>query len=144
MSVLALSPEEESLSEKTSELAALLESVVRSEITLTIPEGESVELPPPILELLRNVVAELNRGNGVVIVPVNKLLTTNQAAEVLNVSRPYLVGLLNEKKIPFEYVGAHRRIRLQDVLAYQETRDKERELALADMVRRSEEAKLPY
>lgn len=144
MSVLALNPEENALAQQAADLSDLLERAEESHATMTGQAGDSIEIPLPIFELIKNVVGELRRGNGVVIMPVNKLLTTNQAAEVLNVSRPYLVRLLNEKKILFEYVGAHRRIRLKDLLAYQEKRDLVREQALADMVRRGEEADLPY
>lgn len=109
-----------------------------------IAGGEPIELPLPIYFVLRDVVAELNRGNGVVIMPVNKVLTSNQAGDILNVCRPFLVRLLNEKRIPFEYVGSHRRIRLSYLLQYRYQREREREDALSAMVRRSEEAGLPY
>lgn len=144
MGVLALNPDEEQLADQTAELAEALEDADYAEVKLIAPDGEAIAMPLPIYQMLRNVVGELRRGNGVVIMPVNKLLTSNQAAEILNVSRPFLVKLLKEKGIPFEYVGSHRRIRLADLLAYREERELEREEALTRMVRRSEEAKLPY
>lgn len=144
MGVLALNPDEDQLADQTAELAAALEDADYAEVKLVTPDGEPIVIPLPIYELLRNVVGELRRGNGVVIVPVNKLLTSNQAAEILNVSRPFLVKLLIEKGIPFEYVGSHRRIRLADLLAYRQERELKREEALTNMVRKNEEAQLPY
>lgn len=144
MTVLALDPEQDKLSARAAELAEVLESGDEASVRLIGSDGESVPIPMPIFRLLRNVVADLKRGNGVLIMPLNKLLTTNQAADILNVSRPYLVKLLKEKRIPFEYVGSHRRIRLADLLEYRHERDQEREEALTSMVRRSEEAELPY
>lgn len=143
MSVLALNPEEDKLVDQVAELSDILEGDV-DEARLVGASGVEIILPPPIYELLRYVADALTGGNGVMIMPVNKLMTTNQAAELLNVSRPYLVKLLKEKLIPFEYVGSHRRIRLADLLTYREDRDRDREEALTEMVRRSEEAELPY
>lgn len=143
MSVLALNPEEDKLADQVAGLSEILERAAE-DARLVGPKGAEVILPPPIFELLRYVADELTDGNGVMVMPINKRLTTNQAAELLNVSRPYLVKLLEEKVIPFEYVGSHRRIRLTDLLAYREQREIEREEALASMVRKSEEADLPY
>lgn len=143
MTVLALNPEENKLALQVAELSEALERA-EDDARLVGVGGAEITLPAPVYELLHYVAEELSRGNGVMVVPINKQLTTNQAAELLNVSRPYLVKLLEEKLIPFEYVGSHRRIRLSDLLAYREQRAKEREETLTDMVRKSEEAGLPY
>ncbi len=71
--------------------------------------------------------------------PYSKLLTTNQGAELLNVSRPYLIRLLEAGKIPYQKVGSHRRIRFDDLMAYRATRDAERRRALAKLTRLSGE-----
>ena len=71
-------------------------------------------------------------------------LTPNQAAEYLNVSRPYLLGLLRAGDIPFHYVGSHRRIHLRDLMAYREKIDEESEKALAELVSQAQELDMGY
>lgn len=87
----------------------------------TTPD-DRVELPVELYRVLRQVAEALQAGLAVSIVPVTKTLTTQQAAELLGVSRPTVIRLLDEKKIPFEKIGSHRRILLGDLLAYREMR----------------------
>lgn len=84
--------------------------------------GDRVELPEPVYGVLRQVVEALQQGMAVSVVPRSMRLTTQQAADLLNVSRPTVVKLLDEGKIPFDRVGTHRRMLLADVLAYQHRR----------------------
>ena len=98
-----------------------------------IPErGRQVEivLTPALTQVLMQMLRPLGRGDAVVLVPLDQMLTTQQAADILNVSRPYLIGLLERGAICFEMVGRHRRIRAADVLAYKEARDERRAAAL--------------
>ncbi|NEW59593.1 helix-turn-helix domain-containing protein, partial [Nocardia cyriacigeorgica] len=76
-------------------------------------------VPRAAVDLLAFVLAEAPNGRGVTIVPSDAELTTQQAADMLNVSRPYLVGLLEAGDIPFRLVGTHRRIRFDDLRDYQ-------------------------
>ncbi len=94
------------------------------------PNGERLPLPRSVFALLTEVVRVLAAGDAVTIVPVGRELTTQRAADLLNVSRQYLVRLLEEGKIPFTRTGSHRRLKIEDVLAFKEQRDRAREQQL--------------
>jgi excisionase family DNA binding protein len=140
---LTLDPDKDSLQKEAKPLAELLRAPERS-ATLIGPRGEKIELPAPIFDALALIAEALLRGNGVSVIPLHHLLTTNEAAELVNVSRPYLVRLLKEKKIPYEMVGTHRRVRLGDVLTFRQQREEQRHDALQNLVRQSEKLGLPY
>jgi excisionase family DNA binding protein len=84
--------------------------------------GDRVELPEEVYRVLRQVVEALQHDLAVTVAPTTKTLTTQQAAELLGVSRPTVIKLLDEQKIPFERVGTHRRILLRDLLEYRKRR----------------------
>ena len=107
-------------------------------------EEEPVELPAGAVALLMEILGAMAAGRGVTIIPENAELTTVEAADVLNVSRPFLIRLLEEGAIPFRKVGKHRRIRMDDVMAYKEAIDKKREEALDEMVRLAQEHNMGY
>jgi excisionase family DNA binding protein len=94
------------------------------------PAGERLELPEPLYHLLARITEVLARGDAVTIVPVGRELTTQQAADLLNVSRQYLVRLLDEGRIPHRKTGKHRRVQIEDVLAFKTDRDRRREKQL--------------
>ena len=96
-------------------------------------------LPPEVFEVLRSVVDAMAQGQAV-IAPVHQRLTTQEAAELLGVSRPTVVKLLESGEIPFELPGRYRRVRLADVLAYRERASAERRGALDRMVEIADEA----
>jgi excisionase family DNA binding protein len=103
------------------------------------PDGDAIELPEGIHELLVSIVENLKAGNGVTVIPMHAELTTVEAAELLNVSRPYLIKQLQAGELPYHMVGTHRRLRLADVLAYRDRMDQEAESALAAMTAEAEE-----
>jgi excisionase family DNA binding protein len=103
------------------------------------PDGERIVLPDSALEALRVIVDTMAQGRSITLVPHDKELTSQEAADVLHVSRPHLIKLLDRGELPFHRVGTHRRIRIEDVLAYRDRRDAEREAALGDLARLSEE-----
>ncbi|MGB3409913.1 MAG: helix-turn-helix domain-containing protein [Microthrixaceae bacterium] len=129
--------------ESLTGLAALLDSLgVEPTTTLLGPNGEQLVLPPEVFEVLRDVVEAMAQGQAVTIAPVHQRLTTQEAADLLGVSRPTVVKLVESGEIPFEQPGRHRRIRLADVLAYRERASVERREALDRMVEIADEADL--
>ena len=127
----------------TAEGSASLEAK-GGQIRLLGPLGEHVEIPPSVFQLLEFVTTDFEHGQAVAILPIDELLTTTEAAEILNVSRPYLKRLLDQHVLPFEMVGSHHRVRLVDVLDYLGKKDATRRTGLEAMVREGEELDLPY
>lgn len=91
---------------------------------------DQVELDPEIHQVLLRVVDALRQGKAVTVTPRAMTLTTQQAAELLGVSRPTVVKLMDDGRIPFERPGTHRRVRLEDVLDYRESRRRHQHAAL--------------
>ena len=121
-------------------LCALLKDTSSESVTLLSPDGERILLPREILDVLSNVVKAMAEGQAVVIAPVHQRLTTQEAADLLGISRPTFVKLLEEGKIPYERPGRHRRVRLVDVLDYRNHRSTERRAALDRMVEIAEQS----
>ncbi|NBB81195.1 MAG: excisionase family DNA-binding protein [Verrucomicrobia bacterium] len=107
-------------------------------------QAEPIELPPGAVSLLMDILEAMAAGRGVTLIPENAELTTVQAAEVLNVSRPFLIRLLEDKRIPFRKVGKHRRIRMEDVMAYKAAIDQERQAVLDQLAAEAQQQDMGY
>lgn len=99
-----------------------------------------VTLTPALSDLLVKMLRHIGSGDAVTLVPVSQMLTTQQAADILNVSRPFLIGLLERREIEHTMVGRHRRIRAEDLFAYRERRAVARDKALSDLAALDAEA----
>ena len=102
-------------------------------------DGEAVRLAPAIADLVIDLLGGVASGQTVTLVPAGAMLTTQQAADILGVSRPHLSKLLKSGTIPFVSVGAHRRVRHADLMAYMDHRDAARHAALDDIARLGQE-----
>lgn len=125
---IAAPEDDDALSEVEAQLA-------QGTVQLIDARGEAVNLPDELRDLLLRGVHELRRGNRVTLLSFGRLLTTQQAAELLGMSRPYLVRLLGRDELPYEMVGTHRRLRLDDVLAYRRARSEHRREILRELSR---------
>jgi excisionase family DNA binding protein len=103
-----------------------------------------LRLPPKVLRLFAEVLGSLAQGKVVAIMPKELDVTTQEAAMFLNVSRPYLVRLLEEGKIAYHKVGTHRRIRFEDVVRYKEDRQKVSQDALQKLADQAQELNMGY
>ncbi|HUZ24079.1 MAG TPA: helix-turn-helix domain-containing protein [Streptosporangiaceae bacterium] len=106
------------------------------------PDGTRLEVPHRIFEALVQVATAMAHGQGVTVIPQNALLTTQEAADLLGISRPTLVRLLAGGEMPYEQRGRHRRIMLSDLLAYQRKMRQDRRDSLDRMAREGQEAGL--
>jgi excisionase family DNA binding protein len=94
-----------------------------------------ITLSPALSNLLMELLRHIGSGDAVTLVPVSKMLTTQQAADILNVSRPFLISLLERDEIPHDLVGRHRRIKADDLFAYKRIRDEKRSRALSELAK---------
>ena len=127
----------------------LLSRYARQKRTLTLrvtdaDQDKPIELPAGAVALLMDILEAMAAGRGVTLMPENAELTTVQAAEVLNVSRPFLIRLLDDGAIPHRKVGKHRRIRMEDVMAYKAAIDRDREAVLDQLVAEAQEQDIGY
>ncbi len=128
-------------------LSSLLKSRAKAQqIDLRDSKGavRTLSVPAAAMRLLLNALTEIGQGNAVSITPIHAELTTQEAADVLNVSRPYLVQLLEKGEIPFHKIGTHRRVRHQDVIDYKNRIDAERRKALSELAAQAQALGMGY
>lgn len=139
--------EREAIIARTSK--QLLARYAREDQPLTVQvmdadHDEPIELPAGAVTLLLDILGAMASGQGVTLIPEDAELTTVQAADILHVSRPFLIKLLEEGQIPYHRVGKHRRIRMEDVMNYKRTIDQQREAVLDQLVAEAQEQDMGY
>ena len=106
---------------------------------LISPDGERIELPPSLHDVLMRVVEKLQEGQAVAVMPLMEELSTQAAADLLGVSRQFFVRECEAHKLPFHHTGTHRRVLLKDLLEYKKAREQARRQSVVRMARKSEE-----
>ena len=107
-------------------------------------DGDNLILPGFALQMLLDILTEMAKGNAITLMPVHAELTTQEAANLLNVSRPFIVELLEKKEIPFRKVGAHRRVLARDVLDYKQKIDAARQQTLDALAAQAQQLNMGY
>ncbi len=133
--------------ESYRELAAYLATHPDSQRIQILDEKDHahvVAVPTSALKLLVDALGELASGNAVKVMPVHAELTTQAAADLLNVSRPYLVKLLEEGAIPFHRTGSHRKVKFGDLMRFKDAREQASEKAMAELARLSQDLGMGY
>jgi excisionase family DNA binding protein len=143
----AITTEETAIALRSSQiLASYLQKNVSHTTFKLISENteEVVTIPATALNLLVEILTQMAAGNSVNIVPIKQELTTQEAADILQVSRPYLVDLLESGKIPYRKVGIRRRVLLQDIIDYKNQIDAARMQTLAELSAQAQELNMGY
>lgn len=140
---ISLSPNLQEIAQQSSELLASI-SADDSTCELKINGEQTIIIPSNILPQLTEILHHIAQGNQVKVVPIKQELTTTEAASILNVSRPYLVELLESGQIPFRKVGVRRRILYQDIMTYKESIDAQRRGTLAELAAQAQKLNMGY
>jgi len=135
--------------DQIAEVVDFVAELARRGVAVPVPEpalvgadGSRLEVPAPVFNALVQVATAMARGQGVTVMPLSALLTTQEAADLLGISRPTLVRLLTDGEIAYEQRGRHRRVLLSDLLAYQDRMRRERRQSLESMAREGQAAGL--
>jgi len=128
--------------DKEVETIKHLDSILSSDIfpaKLVGTDGKEISLPDAVYSIMRQAVHLMASGQAVSLVPLERELTSQQAADILNVSRPFLIKLLDQGEIPYIKVGSHRRIQFQDLMAYKQQRGLKRRQSLQELTQFSQD-----
>lgn len=153
MAIAELSVPDPNVAKQAAQAVAVLSDVLQSSppsstrlrVSVDGPSGETqITVPVQAFMIFVEVLQELAKGNAVTVAPVHAELTTQQAADLLNVSRPYLIKLLGEGKIPHRRVGNRRKVRLVDLLDYKRRDEARGQKLLSELTAEAQEMGLDY
>jgi excisionase family DNA binding protein len=143
----AVSPSEQDTKIAQESSRRLSRFAKRDRLTLQIAQGhgtETIELPRAVVGLLMRILTEMAEGNAITVMPIHAELTTQQAASMLGVSRPFLIKQMTESKIPYRQIGTHRRVRLHDLMEYKKRIDVNRAKVLQELAAQAQELNMGY
>lgn len=134
-----------SLAKQSSRKLAAILPKKEKDLSIKVEGSESsITLPFSVVKLLVAILSEMAEGNAVTLIPIHAELTTQEAANLLNVSRPYLIKLLENGEIPFHRVGTHRRVLFADLKEFKEKSDKISQQALEELANQAQELDMGY
>ena len=140
--------EQEIASKSVSSLVHTAAAISRQKldsVKIKIQEtGEFITIPKKAVDLLFNIINSMAEGKSISIVPSDSEITTQQAADILNMSRPHIVKLLEDGVIPFKKVGSHRRILLEDLIEYDRKLKEQRNASLKNLAEQAQDLGLGY
>lgn len=131
----------------SKQLASLLPKSGVADVQFILKRGKQefvLAIPAGAVRLLLSILTQMSEGNAVTLIPINAELTTQEAADLLHVSRPFLVRLLEQGDIPYHKVGTHRRIKLTELLAYKKKMEAESRKAREELTREAQELDMGY
>ena len=141
-------PDEREVEQAKESSRTLAKYVNADRVQLSIKGSNSVSdefvLPGIVMQMLLDILSETSKGNAISVIPYHAELSTQEAANILNVSRPHLVKLLEEKKINHHRVGSHRRVYAQDIIKYKQDVDAARKQSLDELTELSQELGMGY
>ncbi|MDB5339113.1 MAG: Helix-turn-helix domain protein [Planctomycetaceae bacterium] len=135
---------QESSRKFTRFLAAKRKRPLKVRIQLEEASAETISIPESAFRMLNDILTEMSKGNAVSLIPVHAEMTTQQAADFLNVSRPFLVEQLDKGQIPYRKVGTHRRVLFKDLLRYKQAMNKNRLQAIDELAAQAQELGMGY
>ena len=141
-----ISPSQEDI-ELAETSSRILSSYIEDQETQNIriiEDDETITIPAVAFRLLVQILSQMAKGNAIIIIPIHAELTTQEAADFLNVSRPFLVKLLDSGQIPYRKVGTHRRVYFKDVAEYKKRIDEQRSKTLDELVAQAQELNMGY
>lgn len=133
-------PSDAEMTQAQASLKLLKQDKADNHFAIGSPSGLKVPLSESAFDLLLNVLTEMARGNAVLVMPINAELTTQEAADLLNVSRPYFIRLLDEQKLPHHMIGRHRRILFKDLMDYRQKAKRRQFKAMQELTAADDEA----
>lgn len=133
--------EETALATRASQVLA---PKAEAELKIKLDDGTELTLPKAATRLLHHLLTQMSLGNAVTLIPIHAELTTQEAADYLNVSRPFLIKLLETNRIPFHMVGTHRRVKFTDLEAFRKSVEQQRRSAMEELVDQARELGMGY
>jgi excisionase family DNA binding protein len=134
----------EMASETSRRLASMIPELGEFAEVSVADQGEPFKVPAMAIHMLMSILEEIAKGKAVSVIPMDAILTTQQAANFLNVSRPYINKLIKEEKLPCHMVGSHRRVYYCDLMAYKNKEDEKRQSVLKKLTELSQEEDMGY